>query len=182
MDRVVAFLLLVCLSPLLLILLLITAIDLRCNPIFIQRRTVSNELEFDCYKIRSMYNTAPTIPTGEFSEAKLYITRWGNFMRMYSLDELLNLVSIVKGDMIFIGPRPIMPCEHDLLNLRQKNRICGRAGLTGLAQINGRDLISLKRKVACERYYQFRNKSIKLRFFILLRTLEIVIKKTGVTH
>ena len=182
MDRILALILIIILSPLLILLICITAFNLKCNPIFLQIRTVSGRSEFKFYKIRSMHKLAPNVPTGTFKDANLYITRWGRFLRMYSMDELLNLVCIVNGDMKFIGPRPIMTCESDLVLLRTKNRIECKPGITGLAQISGRDLITVNRKIACERYYSRKSSSLSLRLFIIYRTFVIVVKKTGITH
>lgn len=182
MDRIIALMLLICLSPVILVLLLITLVNLKCNPVFVQKRTVSGKTEFDFYKIRSMHKHSPNVPTGEFAFPSVYITRWGKFLRSNSLDELLNLICIVKGDMKFIGPRPIMPCEIELIKLRSKNKINSFPGLTGLAQVNGRDVISHYRKVACERFYEIRKGSLMLRVYIVAKTIEIVIKKTGITH
>jgi O-antigen biosynthesis protein WbqP len=181
-DRILAIVLIVILSPILVLLLCVTFLDLKCNPIFVQIRTLSGEKNFRFYKIRSMNKLAPNVPTGEFTNANLHITRWGRFLRMYSLDELLNLICIINGDMEFIGPRPIMPVETELLALRSKNAINSKPGITGLAQIKGRDLITLNRKVACERYYDHRKSSIKLRIYIIYVTFLIVIKKTGISH
>lgn len=182
MDRIIACIVLICLSPLIILLLIVTMIDLRCNPIFIQKRTVNGEKNFTFYKIRSMRKNAPVIPTPEFTEPHLYISRWGKFLRSNSLDELLNLISIIEGSMKFIGPRPIMTTEFELLNLRKKNNIQSKPGLTGLAQINGRDIITMKRKVACERIYERRKSSVKFRIYIFFKTILVVIKKSGIVH
>ncbi len=182
MDRILAFLLILLLSPLLIVLLFMTFIVFKCNPIFCQERTVDGTSIFKFYKIRSMRKNAPNIPTAEFNEAEKYINRWGSFLRTYSLDELLNLVSIIAGDMKFIGPRPIMTCEIQLIELRFRSGIIELPGLTGLAQVNGRDAITLTRKVACERYYSRRKNSITLRIHILFKTIIIVIKKSGIVH
>lgn len=182
MDRILALLLIVLFSPILLILLFITFLDLQCNPIFVQTRTVSGRKEFKFYKIRSMRKLAPNIPTGEFRDSHKYITRWGKFLRIYSLDELLNLISIVRGDMNFIGPRPIMITELQLISLRVKNGIDCKPGITGLAQINGRDLISIDRKVTCERYYNRKKSSVNLRIYIIYKTVLIVFNKSGILH
>ena len=117
MDRIIAIFLIVFLSPILVILILVTLVHFKCNPIFIQKRTVNGDVVFNFYKIRSMLKTAPNIPTGKFNTAELYITKWGKFLRIYSLDELLNLLCIIRGDMKFIGPRPIMIVETELLLL-----------------------------------------------------------------
>jgi O-antigen biosynthesis protein WbqP len=182
MDRLIATVIFICLLPVILVLLIITALDLKCSPIFVQKRTVSGELEFDFYKIRSMVKIAPVVPTSDLIGAKLYITRWGNFLRMYSLDELLNLICIIKGDMKFLGPRPIMLCENELINMRSKNKVSGKAGITGLAQVNGRDLISMTKKVACERYFKHRRSSVRLRLYIVFKTLVIVIRRSNIIH
>ena len=182
MDRLIALVLLICLLPLILVILFITTIDLKCNPIYIQKRTVDGKYEFDFYKVRSMRKNAPQVPTGEFKTAELYISRWGKFLRSNSLDELLNLICIVQGNMKFIGPRPIMTTEYELISMRYKNKIISKPGVTGLAQINGRDVISMARKVACERIYENRKTSIKIRLAIILKTLVIVLKRSGITH
>ncbi len=160
---------------------IITILDLKCNPIFKQIRTVDGSSEFVLYKFRSMKKSAPIIPTSMLQNPQCYMTKWTKFMRLYSLDELLNVVNIIRGDMKFIGPRPIMPNEIDLINLRCKNNIRSKAGITGLAQINGRDFVTLTKKVACERYFQS-NKSIGLEFYIILRTVWLVLGKAGVSH
>ena len=182
MDRILALILIIIVSPILILLLCITLLNLKCNPIFVQTRTVMGEDHFSFYKIRSMHKKAPNVPTGEFINVDQYISPWGRFIRGYSLDELLNLICILKGDMKFIGPRPIMPCETELVLLRFKNGINCKPGITGLAQISGRDLITISRKVACEKYYNRRKASLKLRIFILYKTILIVVKKTGITH
>jgi len=181
-DRFIAMFLMGMLLPLLMLLLLITFLVEKCNPVFIQMRTVSGKEHFIFYKIRSMSKNAPNVPTGEFSEATKYINRWGKFIRMYSLDELLNLWCIIRGDMNFIGPRPIMINEDELIYMRSRHGVVCKAGITGLAQINGRDKISISKKVACERYYSRHKKSIKLKIYIIYRTIVIVLTKVGITH
>lgn len=182
MDRILALILIIIISPLLILLICITVFDLKCNPVFIQTRTVAGLNEFRFYKIRSMLKIAPNVPTGDFTNVDLYITRWGRFLRIYSLDELLNLICIVNGDMKFIGPRPIMICETELIRLRLKNGIVCKPGITGLAQISGRDMITVMRKIACEKYYSRRKASLVLRLFIIYKTVLIVVKKTGIAH
>lgn len=182
MDRIIALILILIILPILLLLLCITFFNLKCSPIFKQVRTVSGVNCFNFYKIRSMYEIAPNVPTGEFRDTHLYISRWGKFLRKSSLDELLNLICIVNGNMKFIGPRPIMPVETELISLRVANGIDCKPGITGLAQISGRDVITIDRKVACERYYNRRKSSLKLRTFIIYKTFITVINKTGITH
>ncbi len=181
MNKILAFLLIVFISPILLVILIITTFNLRCNPVFKQNRTVNGSSIFIFYKFRSMKKFAPDIPTDLLINPNKYTTKWTRFLRSYSIDELLNLINILKGDMNFIGPRPIMPDETDLTSLRKTNGIEGKSGITGLAQINGRDFVTITKKVACERYYQ-RNQSLRLRIWIIWRTFWLVIKKVGVSH
>ncbi len=181
MNKILALLILITLIPFLLVILIITALDLKCNPIFKQFRTVNGDSVFVFYKIRSMKKNAPLVPTYTLKNPHNYTTEWSKFIRSFSLDELLNLINILKGEMNFIGPRPIMPNETELTNLRMRNGIFGKAGVTGLAQINGRDFVTLTKKVACERYYE-RNKSFLLYVWIIWRTIWLVIRKVGVSH
>ena len=181
-DRILALIILSLLSPFVLILLTLTYFVFRCNPVFTQQRTVSGKRIFTFIKIRSMLKSAPNVPTGDFKNAHSYITPWGRFLRTSSLDELLNLICILKGDMKFIGPRPIMLSETELLNSRIKSNINDIPGITGLAQINGRDNITQSRKVACERYYRRNAKSIKLNVFIVIQTFVVVLSKRGISH
>ena len=90
-------------------------------------------------------------------------------------------INIILGDMKFIGPRPIMIDEFELIQLRIKNGINNFPGITGLAQINGRDFVTLDKKVACEKYYNNKN-NLKLRAYIFFRTIKMVILKVGVSH
>jgi O-antigen biosynthesis protein WbqP len=182
MDRIIASIILVFFSPIIILLLFIILINYKCNPIFIQERTVSGGHIFEFYKIRSMRKAAPSVPTPEFRDPTLYINRTGRLLRLYSLDESLNLISIVRGDMKFIGPRPIMLQEYELITMRMRNGINCKAGVTGLAQINGRDKISVNRKIACERYYNRHKNSLKLRFYIIIKTIWVVLSKSGVSH
>jgi O-antigen biosynthesis protein WbqP len=181
-DRILAFILLILLFPILIVLLVITFFNLRCNPVFIQKRTTNGDKEFLFYKIRSMKKESPNTPTYNLIQPEKYITRWGAFLRKNSLDELLNLVSIFLGDMHFLGPRPIMTNEWELIALRKLYGIKSKPGLTGFAQINGRDHITVNRKVACERYYESNKTSIRFRIYILLKTIEVVLRKTGISH
>ena len=181
-ERLVALFILLLVSPVLFILLLITAIDLGANPIYVQLRTVDGTRVFWFYKIRSMKLNAPLLSSFDFLESEKYITRWGRFIRGYSLDELLNLFCICKGDMKFIGPRPVIISERSLINLRVQHGIKGLPGLTGFAQVNGRDLVSLDQKVFYEKVYSLKKGSLLLRCYIILKTLQIVICKIGIRH
>ncbi len=180
-NRLLALFLFLLISPVILLLLLITWIDLKSNPIFVQRRVVDSNDFFLFYKIRSMKKEAPLIPTPIFTDFDLYITKWGSFLRKSSLDELLNLICIIKGDMNFVGPRPVMLDEVELIEIRKRQGIISKGGITGFAQINGRDNISPSRKIAAERYYES-HKSLLFNMYIIYRTFQLVLLRKGVSH
>ena len=148
--------------------------------IFKQKRVGQHNEDFYIYKIRTMKNNTPQLSTNELENPEGYRLKCGRFLRKYSIDELPNLWNIVKGDMNFIGPRPLMRREERLHALRMRYNILElKPGITGLAQVNGRDIISIPRKVVLERYY-VRNKSFRLKMYILYRTIVIVLRAAGV--
>lgn len=132
------------------------------------------------YKFRTMLIDAPNVATADLDDPDQYITSIGKFLRKTSLDELPQLLNILKGDMSFIGPRPLIPEEQEIHDRRLHEGIYYlRPGLTGLAQVNGRDLVSAERKVAYDTEY-LRKFSLKLDFVIFLRTISIVVTHDGV--
>ena len=148
--------------------------------IFKQKRVGQHNEDFYIYKIRSMKNNTPQLSTNELENPEVFRLKSGRFLRKYSIDELPNLWNIVKGDMNFIGPRPLMRREERLHALRMRYNILEKKpGITGWAQVNGRDIISIPRKVFLERYY-VRNKSFRLKVYILYRTIVIVLRAAGV--
>lgn len=181
LDRILGGLILLMLSPFLIIILLVSWIDTGAFPIFIQIRTVNGSSNFKCYKVRSMHHSAPILPTNQFNNPDEYISIWGSFIRRYSLDELLNFVSIFNGDMTIIGPRPVITNEIELISIRNKHGIKNKGGLTGLAQIKGRDNITLENKIKYEKFYQINN-NWKLRTYIIYKTVILIIKSEGVSH
>jgi O-antigen biosynthesis protein WbqP len=111
-----------------------------------------------------------------------YVTKFGKFLRKTSLDELPQLYSIIKGEMNFIGPRPALFNQYDLIKLRTNNYIHQlKPGITGWAQINGRDEISIEEKVVFEIFY-LKNRSIKLDLKIVFLTIIKVFKKDSISH
>ena len=144
-------------AALLPMLLIIAAIrlDTKENALFRQKRVGRNGVLFDCFKFRTMTKEAPSsVSKKAFHDADGYITRTGRFLRKTSLDELPQLFNILKGEMSFIGPRPLIPEEETVHTLR---KACGvyqlRPGISGYAQINGRDMISDEKKAALDKYY-----------------------------
>jgi O-antigen biosynthesis protein WbqP len=133
-------------------------------------------------KFRSMRINTPAVATHLLSDPGQYLTPIGSFLRRSSLDELPQLWSILKGDMSFVGPRPALFNQQDLVALRTQ---CGvhtlLPGLTGWAQINGRDELPIPAKVALDRYY-LQHRSLRLDLWILWCTARKVLLREGVTH
>lgn len=173
--------LLVCLSPLMLVLAIWIKIDSKGPVFFLQERVGRNGKRFTIYKFRSMSDDAPhQIATSEFDAALRYITRSGRVMRETSLDELPQLINVVKGDMSFIGPRPLIPKEEKVLRLRHANGAESVApGITGLAQVRGRDEVTDVQKANYDGEYA-NNISFVGDFAILVKTFTDVLQSRGV--
>lgn len=144
LDLLFSALLLLFLSLPMLLIGVAVALSSKGGAIFRQERVGREGRIFVCYKFRTMYTDCPeNIPTSEFSNAEKYVTPIGSFLRKTSLDELPQLYNVLKGDMSLVGPRPLIPHEGEIHELRRR---CGvyrlRPGITGLAQINGRDEIN----------------------------------------
>ncbi|MBK26575.1 MAG: UDP-phosphate galactose phosphotransferase [Halobacteriovorax sp.] len=137
---------------------------------------------FKMPKFRSMRIDTPEVATHLLSNSKDYITPIGAFLRKTSLDELPQLISILKGDMSFVGPRPALYNQHDLIKLRTENLVHTLVpGVTGWAQINGRDEISIQEKVKYDSYY-LKNQTLILDFKIIWATFFKVLKQEDVSH
>ncbi|MBQ9605031.1 MAG: sugar transferase, partial [Firmicutes bacterium] len=148
--------------------------------IFKQRRIGKNKKEFWIYKFRTMkMDTPQNVPTHLLAHPETHITKVGDFLRKFSLDELPQLVNIIKGDMSIVGPRPALYNQYDLIDERDKygaNDI--RPGLTGHAQINGRDELSVIGKARYDGEY-VKKMSFFMDVSIVLKTGGIVFKRTG---
>ena len=145
-------------------------------------RVGMNGLIFKMPKFRSMQMDTPTVATHLFEKPDDFLSPIGASLRRSSLDELPQLFSILKGNMSFIGPRPALFNQQDLILLRKKNGIDGvKPGITGWAQVNGRDELSIADKVGFDVEY-VNNKSLLFDLKILWMTFVKVIKRTGVTH
>lgn len=137
---------------------------------------------FKMPKFRSMQVGAPAVATHLLSDPDRYLTSVGSFLRKSSLDELPQLWSIIKGDMSFVGPRPALFNQHDLIELRTRNGVHKLLpGLTGWAQINGRDELPIPQKVALDIEY-LQNKSLFLDIKIIFLTALKVLRRDNVTH
>lgn len=179
-DLIGALLLMGLLSPLFLLIMLVIAVDSEGGVLFAQSRMGKDGRPFIIFKFRTMYPQAPAdTPTAALDDPHRHITPVGRFLRRTSLDELPQLFNILKGDMSFIGPRPVVLAEQTLISLRRKkgaDRV--RPGITGLAQVRGRDEVPARRKAGYDAYYA-RHMGPGLDTWIFLRTFRCVFTGEG---
>ena len=146
------------------------------------RRVGKDNVIFKMPKVRSMKVDAPVVATHLLADPKSFLTPIGDFLRKSSLDELPQLWCIFKGDMSFVGPRPALFNQDDLITLRTEKGVHALVpGLTGWAQINGRDELPIPQKVALDVEY-LHHQSLWLDIKIIWLTFIKVIKKDGVSH
>jgi O-antigen biosynthesis protein WbqP len=182
LNRFFALVLLVLGSPIYSLIALLIALEDGFPILFKQKRVGINFTFFNIYKFRSMRKDTPNVATHLLENPNQYILKMGSVLRKLSLDELPNLINIIKGEMVFVGPRPALFNQEDLMNLRIKVGVDKlKPGITGWAQINGRDEISLEEKVKFEKEYLDR-KSIGFNLKIIVLTFTSVIKSDGVKH
>lgn len=170
------------LLPILILIFLSVKYYSKDSTIFWSERAGINNQPFKMPKFRTMREDAPIISSDKLKNPHSYLIPIGMFLRMYSLDELPQLYSILKGDMSLIGPRPALLSQSNLLNMRKKENIISlKPGITGWAQVNGRDHLTDKEKVKLEKEY-LNKKSIFLDAKILMMTFTKVFNKDGVSH
>jgi lipopolysaccharide/colanic/teichoic acid biosynthesis glycosyltransferase len=149
------------------------------HPIYRQRRAGKDGRPFDMLKLRTMVDGAEHIGAGlAINENDPRVTRVGAFLRRTSLDELPNLLNVVRGDMSFIGPRPTIPVQVAQYTERQRGRLQVRPGITGWAQVNGRASLPWSERIELDLYY-IEHRSLALDLRILWRTLTIVFGGSG---
>jgi O-antigen biosynthesis protein WbqP len=150
--------------------------------LYLSNRVGKNNKLFKMPKFRSMRIGTPAVATHLLADPQAYVTPVGNFLRRSSLDELPQLWSILVGDMSFVGPRPALFNQHDLIELRTQHGIHElKPGLTGWAQINGRDDLPIPIKVQFDAEY-LQNQSLTFDLKIIFLTARKVIRKDGVSH
>lgn len=169
LDFLVSFLAILILSPILIVLILLGAIIMRGNPFFTQLRPGKNEKIFKLIKFRTMANLKDK--NGNLLPDEKRLTKYGKFLRATSLDELPELFNIFLGNMSVVGPRPLLIKYLPLYNEEQRKRHLIRPGLTGLAQVNGRNAISWQEKFKLDVEY-----TEKITFF---RDLKIIFQTVG---
>ena len=149
--------------------------------LFKQERIGINNVPFTILKFRSMRDDAPhQMATENFENPEVYITRVGKILRKTSMDELPQLLNVLKGDMSIVGPRPLIPKEKYVLKLRDEygaNKIL--PGITGLAQVHGRDQVTDENKASYDGKYAL-NVSLLLDASIILKTVSDVVRSRGV--
>lgn len=180
--KIVSLLLILAISPILLIVMPLIFFDDGFPIFFRQKRVGKNNKLFFIYKFRTMKLNTPNVATHLLKDGAYKYTFLGPFLRKYSIDELPQLFNLIKGDMAFIGPRPALHNQKDLVQLRTKVGVHKLLpGVTGWAQINGRDELSIKEKVDMDFFY-LNNKSSLLDIKILFLTFIKVFKAEGVEN
>jgi O-antigen biosynthesis protein WbqP len=182
MIRFLAFIFLLILSPFFLLISIFIILEDGFPVLFSQKRVGINYTFFYIYKFRSMKKDTPNVATHLLTNPDQYLLKIGKFIRKTSLDELPNLINIIKGDMLFVGPRPALYNQDDLMIFRVATGVSKlKPGITGWAQINGRDEISIPEKVRFEQEYLIR-KSILFDIEIFFKTFTSVLRRKGVKH
>lgn len=180
LDELVALISLVLLSPLLILTALAIRLDSRGPAIYSQSRVGANGKLFTMYKFRTMKVGTPVLSTADMQSRHFDpFTRLGPFLRKTSLDELPQLVNIILGQMSFVGPRPALPSQTDVNELRAKlGADAVRPGITGLAQVMGRDDLPVDVKVGYDSEY-CRRMSFLFDIRVLLMTVQVVLSARG---
>ena len=182
LNRFFAIIVIIILAPAFLVIALAIFIENGLPIFFKQKRVGINYTFFNIYKFRSMKKNTPNVATHLLSNPEQYLLKIGKFIRKTSLDELPNLINIIKGDMVFVGPRPALYNQDDLMTLRVATGVDKlKPGITGWAQINGRDEISIEAKVALEKEY-LQRKSFLFDITIIIKTFTNVLFSKGVSH
>lgn len=181
MDIILSLSSIILLIPLFIIIGILIKRDSKGPIIFKQERYGKNKEPFYIYKFRTMRLDAPNdVSTEELKDSKNYITKIGGFLRRTSLDELPQLFNILLGQMTVVGPRPVVLKEKNLIALRDiygANNI--KPGITGWAQINGRDLLSVEEKAKLDGYY-VENMGFKMDIKCFFKTIQYVLKCEGI--
>ena len=182
MRTLFTFFLLIMLIPFFFLVSIIIYISDGSPILFTQKRVGKNNVHFNLYKFRTMRNDTPDIATHLMKNPRQYLIKFGAFIRKYSLDEIPQLFNIINSDMSYVGPRPALYNQDDLISLRTSKNIQSiMPGITGWAQVNGRDELSIKEKVEFDLFY-LQNKNLFLDLKIIFMTFTKVFFKKGVSH
>jgi lipopolysaccharide/colanic/teichoic acid biosynthesis glycosyltransferase len=178
-DVVVAGSALLVLSPFLALAVVAIRLESPGSPIYRQRRVGRDGRPFDVLKLRTMVTGAEHVGAGlAVSEGDTRITRIGRLLRRTSLDEVPNLINVLRGEMSIIGPRPTVPVQVDRYTERQRGRLAVKPGITGWAQVNGRTELAWDERIELDLWY-IEHRSLRLDLEILCRTLRMVLGGHG---
>jgi lipopolysaccharide/colanic/teichoic acid biosynthesis glycosyltransferase len=179
LDIVLAGIGLVLAAPLLLIAAVAIKLDSRGPVIYRQRRVGKDGQEFEVYKLRTMRLGADPVGVGTpVLEHDPRVTRVGGLLRRFSLDELPNLVNVLRGELAMVGPRPTLAAQVELYTERQRRRLEVKPGITGWAQVNGRAGIPWEERIELDVWY-VDNRSLALDLRILARTARLLLTGHG---
>lgn len=184
LDIVLAVGAIIILSPLLFVLIIIGTIVMKGNPFFVQRRPGKigkdgKEMIFYLIKFRTMTNEKDK--SGKLLPDNIRLNRYGRFLRSTSLDEIPELVNILLGDMSIVGPRPLMERYLSYYTDVERKRHTVRPGLTGYAQVHGRNAVSWEDRINQDLFY-VENMSLVLDIKIILQTITLVLKREGTSN
>ena len=181
-DFLISLISVILLSPLFLVIsILILALD--GSPVlFRQERVGKNGKLFKVYKFRTMKNGTGDVATSDLNDVNDKITKIGRFLRSTSIDELPQLFNILNGTMSLVGPRPLIPAEKEIHELRRKYNVYSvTPGMTGWAQINGRDNISNEKKALLDKEY-VEKQSVLFDIKIIMKTFVKVLKRSDIKN
>jgi undecaprenyl phosphate N,N'-diacetylbacillosamine 1-phosphate transferase len=177
LDFLATFIALLLLSPVIIILIILLMFANNGKPFFFQKRPGKNGEIFTIIKFKTMNDKKDK--DGNLLHAGQRVTKVGSFVRNYSLDELLQLVNVLKGDMSIIGPRPLLVDYLHLYNKEQARRHLVKPGITGWAQVNGRNVLTMPEKFVLDVWY-VDNISFSTDLKILLKTIQKVFKRDDI--
>ncbi|UVV92024.1 sugar transferase [Leuconostoc mesenteroides] len=179
-DLLMATFLIIVLLPVLLVVYIILRVTTDDTVIYKQDRVGQYGKVFQIYKFRTMPKNTPILVGKQRAKIRNRVSKFARFLRSTSIDELPQLVNVIKGDMSLIGPRPVVPQEVALIQLREKSGANSvKPGLTGLAQVNGRKQLNNIEKAKFDAMYAD-HVTFKADILIVLRTLPIIIERDGV--
>jgi lipopolysaccharide/colanic/teichoic acid biosynthesis glycosyltransferase len=178
-DVLVAGTALLVTAPVTLVAMVVIRLESPGHPIYRQRRVGKDGRAFDVLKLRTMVAGAETMGAGlAVNEGDTRITRVGSFLRRVSIDELPNLVNVLRGDMAIIGPRPTVPVQVAQYTERQRRRLAIKPGITGWAQVHGRASLPWSERIELDLWY-VEHRSWRLDLLILWRTVRMMVTGHG---
>jgi lipopolysaccharide/colanic/teichoic acid biosynthesis glycosyltransferase len=178
-DLVIASVLLLIGLPILLAAIVAIRLESRGSPIYKQRRVGKDGRPFELYKLRTMVTGAEHIGAGlAVNEGDSRITRVGALLRRFSLDELPNLVNVLRGELSIVGPRPTIPAQVEQYTDRQRRRLEVKPGITGWAQVNGRAALPWNERIELDVWY-VDHRSLRLDVKILAITARMLVTGHG---